>query len=869
MGIAEDLLEKIYTWIREREKSADNFVELARELETIRERCNTAECFGNTASVVGAASLIGAGAATLLTGGLAAPILGLVGATYTAVGVAVTVGTKITEHFVSSGPMKKAEEIEKTSNTLAQEIQRMSERLKEQIKRENPKADPDQLDQLFMTEIVKAVARRYSIDVQMNLIYFDLNDHLQTTLNLHRGMEKVFVEVAGVLAFFAFKVSGKKSVILFAQGVKQLAKELSSTAFKTAFKGGAMVVGGAVGMAFALPEAIDSWKEMIKKNHVTEASQSLRDTAKEIRKMTKTLRNQLDAIKNWLKEMARRQQEEKKKEEKMKQEKMKLEKMLEKMKLEKMKEEQKKQEEKMKREKMKEEQKKQEEKMKQEKMKLEKMKEEQKKQKKMKQEKMQEKMKREKITKMNPKSCKLGPLGLMNVWSVLVVVVVAAVYLSSGWRRSESQKEPEAVTRTGPLRIGLLKNPSENDQMSRILEMVSKNDLDIFLTMGTSIKQETAYEVLQQISPENFSFYFQAEKDGMDGVTVHFSDQLQEDLLVPDVVTTFQCVLLELKRPDWKQSLLLITVHQSATSSLTQFLTELQELLDQVLDCYDSVMLSGDFQQETSSSDQFEKLLQTNQLVQHEENSVFSRNVEISHLSADADANSRQCVTFHANIEPIAVTRTGPLRIGLLKNPSENDQMSRILEMVSKNDLDIFLTMGTSIKQETAYEVLQQISPENFSFYFQAEKDGMDGVTVHFSDQLQEDLLVPDVVTTFQCVLLELKRPDWKQSLLLITVHQSATSSLTQFLTELQELLDQVLDCYDSVMLSGDFQQETSSSDQFEKLLKTNQLVQHEENSVFSRNVEISHPSADADTNSRQYVTFKAKPQSKNTSGDN
>ena len=50
------------------------------------------------------------------------------------------------------------------------------------------------------------------------------------------------------------------------------------------------VVGGAVGMGFALYEAIDSWTDLIKNNHVTEASQSLRDTADDIRKICEALK---------------------------------------------------------------------------------------------------------------------------------------------------------------------------------------------------------------------------------------------------------------------------------------------------------------------------------------------------------------------------------------------------------------------------------------------------------------------------------------------------------------------------------------------------------------------------------------------------
>ena len=47
-------------------------------------------------------------------------------------------------------------------------------------------------------------------------------------------------------------------------------------------------------MGFALPEAIDNWKDLIEKNHGTEASRSLRNTADDILKMCRTLKDQFD-----------------------------------------------------------------------------------------------------------------------------------------------------------------------------------------------------------------------------------------------------------------------------------------------------------------------------------------------------------------------------------------------------------------------------------------------------------------------------------------------------------------------------------------------------------------------------------------------
>ena len=49
-------------------------------------------------------------------------------------------------------------------------------------------------------------------------------------------------------------------------------------------------------MVFALSESIDNWKECVTKNHVTEASQSLRNTAESIDEFCRKLRNNLERI---------------------------------------------------------------------------------------------------------------------------------------------------------------------------------------------------------------------------------------------------------------------------------------------------------------------------------------------------------------------------------------------------------------------------------------------------------------------------------------------------------------------------------------------------------------------------------------------
>ncbi|KAM9408141.1 uncharacterized protein KZ484_024338 [Pholidichthys leucotaenia] len=79
---------------------------------------------------------------------------------------------------------------------------------------------------------------------------------------------------------------------------------MGAAGLRTALKGGARVLGGAVGMLFSLPEAIDSWSKAIEENHETEASKSLKVTAKEIQDAAQTLQKKLDEIKTMLTEMA-------------------------------------------------------------------------------------------------------------------------------------------------------------------------------------------------------------------------------------------------------------------------------------------------------------------------------------------------------------------------------------------------------------------------------------------------------------------------------------------------------------------------------------------------------------------------------------
>lgn len=244
MAIADQLVELMFSWIKKRENCAKKLKKLADELETLREKCNSAECAGSTVSVIGAASLIGAGVATFFTAGAAVPALAIVGGIYSGVGAAVSVTTKIIEHFSSSDTLKEAEKIEKENNETAKSIQNLFEQLKVEVKRMYPSANPDQVDRHVMTSFMGAVARRSGLKLNINfsqhesfyLIEPGMRQNSLNTFAMTAGLT-----VYGIFTVFSLKTAGKQSKLLIAEATKKLIKEMSAAGLKTAIKGGAMV----------------------------------------------------------------------------------------------------------------------------------------------------------------------------------------------------------------------------------------------------------------------------------------------------------------------------------------------------------------------------------------------------------------------------------------------------------------------------------------------------------------------------------------------------------------------------------------------------------------------------------------------------
>ncbi|CAJ1075496.1 uncharacterized protein LOC114920590 [Xyrichtys novacula] len=279
MSTADQLVREIYNWIEQWEQCAEKLKKLARELESLREKCNASECVSSSLTVIGAGCVVAAGV-TVLTGGAGAPFLFGLGGVYGGISTGISVVTMITEHLLSSDTMKEAEKRVEKCNKIKIKIQKLFDQLRNERRRERYFADPDDLDRDVLNEILRALAR-------LRGLHFSINQ---------RSSQEQMDTLGGVLSSVGLKADGRLLGRVLATGAGLLVKKVFKSGMRRVLKGGIMVVGGGFVFGFELAEATDKWKDMIQKNHVTQASQSLKDTADELLQITEALKEDLDNI---------------------------------------------------------------------------------------------------------------------------------------------------------------------------------------------------------------------------------------------------------------------------------------------------------------------------------------------------------------------------------------------------------------------------------------------------------------------------------------------------------------------------------------------------------------------------------------------
>ncbi|XP_008414794.1 uncharacterized protein LOC103469081 [Poecilia reticulata] len=295
MATADQFVKEIFSWIQQGEDYADKLEKLAGRLESERKETSAVKCVGASVGVMGSALLIGAGTASVLTGGLATPLLAL-GAAYTGIGAVACVHASQTEEKYSKKILREARDILNRSNEIVTIIQELFEKLKNEKKRQNSMMDPEELDNQVLADVLMALGRHRGLDMSnmghllTSQIEFSHGDGGNMSGPL-LGYSCILMSVGAVLLIFNLKLGSKSFGLLAAFGPVALS--------------GGVLLAGAGAMAYFLPEAIDSWRDQIEKNHVTEVSRSLRSRAKEILEITRKLRDQFNTIEESLRKLSR------------------------------------------------------------------------------------------------------------------------------------------------------------------------------------------------------------------------------------------------------------------------------------------------------------------------------------------------------------------------------------------------------------------------------------------------------------------------------------------------------------------------------------------------------------------------------------
>ncbi|XP_051250265.1 uncharacterized protein LOC127360050 isoform X2 [Dicentrarchus labrax] len=226
---------------------------------------------------------------------------------------------------------------------------------------------------------------------------------------------------------------------------------------------------------------------------------------------------------------------------------------------------------------------------------------------------------------------------------------------------------------------------------------------------------------------------------------------------------------------------------------------------------------------------------------------------------------------------------SGTIKVGLLNVCSMNKKQSRILELITQNNLDVFLTTETWLQDNNADKVLSEASPPNYLYFYQVRVNMIrGGVAIQFSQELHGERIPFESLTAFECVVTVLHHDEWKQLVPFINVYLRPGYDKPKFKTFLDEFQDLLahFNNYNSIVVTGDFniwvdQEKRSYTDEFDHILPIYNLEQHVQEPthnqghtldlVITKNVEISDLIVRNDGISDHYtVYFNARPEGGN-----
>ncbi|KAM4534587.1 uncharacterized protein V3H82_024502 [Fundulus diaphanus] len=302
MDVADMLIDKIYEWVKLQKEGATKFNQLAKELEDTKKGCNISKVVGSSVSVGGAAAMTVSGAVALATGGAAIPFLFTAGAVASGLGLATNVASDVTDITVISLNMKAAKEIGKKIENLEKGIEKWMGTLKEEGERREKQAlsirelSPEDY---VVERILRAMAKREGLILNAGVSLHGMLSGLSKTSISDKAADFALlgISLASKFAMIAARKSGK---MLVSNGLPELAASMGA---KAAGKAVGRVGAGVIGLAFSVPELVINCVDL--KNSKTEASESLRKNAVDIKKASDQMEEELKEIQKIFQRLAK------------------------------------------------------------------------------------------------------------------------------------------------------------------------------------------------------------------------------------------------------------------------------------------------------------------------------------------------------------------------------------------------------------------------------------------------------------------------------------------------------------------------------------------------------------------------------------
>ncbi|XP_073350514.1 uncharacterized protein [Pagrus major] len=294
MAPADQLLERMFSWIEAGVRCAELLEKLANELESVRKKCSIAELVGIIVQVLAAVFKILANIAILWTPASgAAPVLFVLEKAFRGVSFIITATAEVVQRGSYYFTLKEAEEIVKKLNMYTETIQNQLKQMRAEVKKKLPSAGSHEVDRHVVTEIVRAVARRSGLKQE---------DDFSTEFYFNADQKMVKIQQSSEELYSAAAAAKDHAVNIY-----QFFSSLTGNTDVSAGDARLEAVKGGCELMMVGRRGINKWNEMYQ---VSEVSQSLKDAADAIRETCRTQKKQFDVIERSLEKMARRRRQE-------------------------------------------------------------------------------------------------------------------------------------------------------------------------------------------------------------------------------------------------------------------------------------------------------------------------------------------------------------------------------------------------------------------------------------------------------------------------------------------------------------------------------------------------------------------------------